>query len=451
MIQDRAQYYFIDRNKTCSETLISAANDAYGFGISEEDLTLFSGFGGGLASGSVCGALAGATAALSRLYGSREKTEFRGIVSDFVKIFQDNFGSINCGDLEPIYKKPDTRCLDLVRKTAELLDAYINKLEGKTPEAEPCGCTVSPEDIKRVKGLGFLNHKGTNKFNGRIITRNGKISAEEAAVIAEASKLYGDGKMMFTTRLTVEVSGIDYENIDAFIAHIGKVGLVTGGTGSLVRPVVSCKGTTCQYGLYDTYAVSEKIHERFYLGYHDVPLPHKFKIACGGCPNNCVKPSLNDLGIVGARIPSFDADKCKGCKKCQIEAACPIKIAKVEDGKLSINPEACNNCGRCIGKCPFGALEDGEYGFRVFIGGRWGKKSSHGQMLRHFVKDENELFEIIDKAILFFRSEGISGERFADTIARVGFEYAEEKILSNELLEKKQEILGMKVKGGASC
>ena len=41
-------------------------------------------------------------------------------------------------------------------------------------------------------------------------------------------------------------------------------GITTGGTGPLVRPVVSCKGTTCQYGLIDTYDLSQKIHERFY-------------------------------------------------------------------------------------------------------------------------------------------------------------------------------------------
>ena len=46
--------------------------------------------------------------------------------------------------------------------------------------------------------------------------------------------------------------------------------LMTGGTGAKVRPVVSCKGTTCQYGLIDTFALSRKIHERFYVGYHDV-------------------------------------------------------------------------------------------------------------------------------------------------------------------------------------
>ena len=70
---------------------------------------------------------------------------------------------------------------------------------------------------------------------------------------------------------------------------------------------MSCKGTTCQYGLIDTFDLSEKLHERFYVGYHGVELPHKFKIAVGGCPNMCVKPDLNDLGIVGQRVPQVES------------------------------------------------------------------------------------------------------------------------------------------------
>ena len=155
--------------------------------------------------------------------------------------------------------------------------------------------TVSAADEKRVKGMGFLSNKGTDNFSARIITVNGRITAQQQRCIAEAAEKYGNGDVVFTTRLTVEVPGIPYEKIGEFQEFISKEGLVTGGTGSRVRPVVACKGTTCQYGLLDSYALSREIHERFYVGYHDVKLPHKFKIAVGGCPNNCVKPDLNDL------------------------------------------------------------------------------------------------------------------------------------------------------------
>ena len=35
-------------------------------------------------------------------------------------------------------------------------------------------CTIKPDEIKRVKGLGFLHNKGTNEFNGRVITETVK-------------------------------------------------------------------------------------------------------------------------------------------------------------------------------------------------------------------------------------------------------------------------------------
>lgn len=305
-------------------------------------------------------------------------------------------------------------------------------------------CTISPDDIKKVKGRGFLNNKGTDLFNARVVTVNGKITAEQTRALADAAEKFGNGEVEFTTRLSVEIRGIHYDKIELFCEFIGKVGLQTGGTGALVRPVVSCKGTTCQYGLYDTFALSEKIHERFYLGYRNVKLPHKFKIATGGCPNNCVKPDLNDLGIVGQRIQDFDPEICRGCKVCQIEKNCPMKAAHVENGVLTVNPEVCNHCGRCAGKCPFGAVKAGTTGYKVYVGGRWGKKFARGRALSKIFMSEEEVLNVVEKAILLFREQGNAGERFADTIARIGFEEAEKQLLSDDILARKQEILAEK-------
>ncbi len=314
----------------------------------------------------------------------------------------------------------------------------------------PKGAKLDAAEIKRVKGLGCLQDKRFDDvFNVRVITRNGKITTDEHRAVAEAAELFGSGEITMTTRLTMEIQGVRYDKIDALIAFLADHGLETGGTGSLVRPVVSCKGTTCQYGLIDTFGLSEKIHERFYKGYHDVTLPHKFKIAVGGCPNNCVKPDLNDLGIVGQRVPVFDFSKCRGCKTCQVETSCPIKVAVLADGKLAVNTDACNGCGRCKGKCPFGVTEEYMSGCKIYIGGRWGKKIANGRALSKLFTSEDEVLDAVERAILFFRDEGITGERFADTVARLGFEYTEDKLLHSEI--NKAEILEKKVKGGASC
>ena len=312
------------------------------------------------------------------------------------------------------------------------------------------GSKLTPEEIKRVKGLGCLQDKRFDDiFNVRVITRNGKITSQEHRDIAEAAEKFGSGAVTMTTRLTLEIQGVPYDNIQPLLDFLKERGLDCGGTGSLVRPVVSCKGTTCQYGLIDTFDLSEKIHQRFYLGYRGVTLPHKFKIAVGGCPNNCVKPTLNDLGIVGQKVPMVDLSKCRGCKKCQVQEACPIKIAHVENGKVVIDPNECNNCGRCAGKCPFGALEEYTNGYRVYIGGRWGKKFAHGLPLDKVFTSEEEVMDLIERTILLFREEGIPGERLSDTVARLGFDYVQEKLLHSRI--NKEEILKKTVKGGATC
>ena len=288
---------------------------------------------------------------------------------------------------------------------------------------------LTEEQIKQVKGMGCLRDKRyEDVFNVRVITRNGKITTAEHRAIADAADKFGSGEVAMTTRLSLEIQGVKYESIPALVAFLEERGLSTGGTGTLVRPVVSCKGTTCVFGLCDTYGLSEKIHEKFYVGYHGVKLPHKFKIAVGGCPNNCVKPSLNDVGIIGQKMPVVDAEKCRGCKTCQVAKSCPVKAASVVDGKVYMDPEACNRCGRCDGKCPFGAIS---YipGFRVYIGGRWGKKMAHGVPLTRLFTSEDEVLEVVEKAICLFRDEGIAGERFADTIARLGFDYVNQKLI----------------------
>ena len=300
---------------------------------------------------------------------------------------------------------------------------------------------IPQSEITRVKALGFLWDKRTaDRFNGRVITRNGKITAKECQVVAEAAKKFGSGEISMTTRLTMEIQGVPFENIEPLRQYLKEqAGLETGGTGAKVRPVISCKGTTCQFGLIDTYALSKKIHERFFVGYNQVKLPHKFKIAVGGCPNNCVKPDLNDVGIVGQRIPLVHTDLCKGCKMCEKE--CPMHVAKVVEGKAVINPDTCNHCGRCIRKCPFHAIEAQTTGYLIYLGGRWGKRTAMGRPLPVIFTEEEQVMDMVEKCMLLFKAYGETKERFSDTVTRLGFEKVQEMLLSDELLQRKEEIL----------
>ncbi len=300
---------------------------------------------------------------------------------------------------------------------------------------------LTEADVKKVKAIGFLRNRGTDKFSGRVITENGVLTSKEIACVAEAAEKFGNGTVTFTSRLTVEVPGIDYENIEPFREFIAQKGLVSGGTGAKVRPIVACKGTTCVYGLHDTQALAKEIHDRFYVGYGNVALPHKFKIAVGGCPNNCVKPDLNDLGIIGQLVPVFDEDKCRKCGKCAPEERCPVDaFVRDENKKVCIDTDKCINCGICCRTCPFEAVGSGETMYKICVGGRWGKKVRMSDVLSRLYS-RDEIFDIIEKAILLFKREGIKGERFGSTIERLGIDKVEEMLASDELLKDKEKIL----------
>jgi len=134
-----------------------------------------------------------------------------------------------------------------------------------------------------------------------------------------------------------------------------------------------------------------------------------------------------------------DLDACRGCKKCQVELTCPIKIAHVENGKLMT--EGCNNCGRCLGKCPFHVCDEFETGYRIYIGGRWGKRVAQGKALDVILTREEDVIALVEKCILLFKEQGKPGERFADTVNRIGFEKAQQMLLSRDILQRKDEIL----------
>ena len=225
--------------------------------------------------------------------------------------------------------------------------------------------TITMDQVKSVKGRGFLHNKFTDTFSARVVTKNGLVTAAQTKALAEISEKYGNGMVTLTTRQGFELQGVPFSKIDEFTAAVEAAGLLVGGTGPKVRPVVACKGTTCPCGIIDTFSLAGKIYERFYRGWHDVKLPGKFKIAVGGCPNNCVKPDLNDVGIVGCVLP--------GRKR----------------------------------------------GYRILLGGHWGRTGGVGKEAV-VLETEDAVLLHLEKILTFYRDNGQPGERYFKTIARLG-------------------------------
>lgn len=300
---------------------------------------------------------------------------------------------------------------------------------------------LTSADIAYVKGKGFLINRGTELFSGRVVAAGTVFTAENFKALSEIASLYGSGKLICTSRQSIEIPGIPFEKIPDAIKYAEENGMSFGGTGNKVRPITACKGTTCVYGNFDTQALAKKIHEEYYKGWAGVKLPHKFKISVGGCPNRCIKPSLNDFGVEGHKVPDYDPDACRGCSTCAVEKACPMKAAKLVDGKMRIDKKRCLDCGVCTGKCPFKAVShDAKTVFKIYVGGTWGKRTRMGTPLSRYV-EEDEILPILEKSMLWFKENGYAKERFGLAIDRIGINKMEEALFGDDLLKRKQEIL----------
>ena len=300
---------------------------------------------------------------------------------------------------------------------------------------------LTNEQITSVKGRGFLRNRGTDCFSGRIVTVAGLFTPDQLHAIAECSEKYGNGKVIFTARLAAEIVGIPFDKIPEAEAFMAERGLYFGGTGAKVRPITACKGTTCVYGNIDTQALAKVIYDKFYIGMRDVKLPHKFKIGVGGCPNSCMKPSLNDVGVEGCKAFSFDSELCRGCKKCAVAESCPTKAVSVVNGKAVIDTSKCTSCGVCVGKCPFGAVpKEAASVCRIFVGGTWGKTQRMGTLLNS-VYSADEVPTVIEKVMLWYKENGYVKERLGATVDRIGTDALEAAIATDDLITRKDDIL----------
>lgn len=124
---------------------------------------------------------------------------------------------------------------------------------------------------------------------------------------------------------------------------------------------------------------------------------------------------LDDIDEVKAALAKGDAEPGVCVKACRQGAL------TMEDGKIVLDKEKCNFCGRCFKACPTEAW-DTIHGYIVSFGGLFGNHINKGETVIPFIEDKETLMKICDTAIQFFDDNAKAGERFKFTIDRVGRE-----------------------------
>ncbi len=270
-------------------------------------------------------------------------------------------------------------------------------------------------DPAQLKKQGFIQQREEEYFTVRIKILAGNITGEQMRGLSEISNAYARGYAGLTARLGIEIPWVKLEDLEKVRVELEKIGLKPGGTGRTVRAIVACKGTVCAHGLIDTQGLCAMLDQ----GFFGEELPAKFKMGVAGCPNNCAKVQLHDLGFMGQCLPQIDEDLCDGCGECI--GLCPTGALKKSGGRVFLDESRCILCGKCIKHCPAHAVSMKKHGVALFLGGKFGKRYTIGQDAG-VILSPDEALAATRVLVDFYRDNARPGERFGIIVGRVGIE-----------------------------
>lgn len=123
------KYWNVEYDLNCAECIMYAANEEYNLSLSEQTLKVMAGFGGGMATGDICGVITGAVGVIGIMFtevSGHKSPRVREMTREFINRFNEKLGYIKCAELKKEYINVK-RCTLMIETSAEILEEIILK------------------------------------------------------------------------------------------------------------------------------------------------------------------------------------------------------------------------------------------------------------------------------------------------------------------------------------
>jgi dissimilatory sulfite reductase (desulfoviridin) alpha/beta subunit len=144
---------------------------------------------------------------------------------------------------------------------------------------------------------------------------------------------------------------------------------------------------------------------------------HKLTVSISGCVNGCTGPETSPFGVAGVSKPMLTEAECTECFTCVDR--CRKNAILIRNGRPEIDAASCDRCGNCIKFCPSNVFASEESGYRIFVGGKFGRFHHDGYELFK-IADKETLMKSLEATIDLIREESIGEESLTSIINRVG-------------------------------
>lgn len=118
----------LEEDFNCAEKILYGANQAYQLEIEDKSLKLCAAFGGGMGTGSTCGAVASALMVIGYLKTEKvahQSPQVKAMAIEFQEKYIEAMGSISCHALKDQHFDDQVGCKHVILAAAKLLDEMV--------------------------------------------------------------------------------------------------------------------------------------------------------------------------------------------------------------------------------------------------------------------------------------------------------------------------------------